>query len=86
MSTTGNIALAETHADFVNGDLLWITNYTLRQPAPNGHQTGQVTAQASQSTESVFNLTVQQAVADRANLESADGDGMTASDVYGGRI
>jgi len=86
MSATGNFIIAETRSDIVEGELLYLTNYRYKFAAPNGNADGLVTTAVVGLTESTFNLSVQQKVADRANLESAESEGFTVSDVYGGRI
>jgi hypothetical protein len=86
MTSNGNFLIAETRMELVGEEVLYITNYRLKNVASNGHDSGAVSSVVGLSTESTFNLTVQQACADRANLESANTETFTANDVYGGRI
>lgn len=77
--------LANTEITVVDGEAIYATSYRLTTPAENNHETGLVTTPVSSLTESTFNLQVQQAVADRANLEAAETE-FNSSHVYGGRI
>lgn len=85
MSNTGGFLNAETTVQMVEGVAVFQTHYWLIPPAGN-HTDGVVAVAVAGTTESTFNLTVQQAVADRANLESGNVENYTAGDVFGGRI
>jgi len=87
MSNTGTKALAITSLVLDEfGVPFYTTGYTLTNPIGTGHTNGGVQVAAGGFTESTFNLSVQQAVADAVNLQTENVDNFLASDVLGGRI
>jgi len=86
MSISGSKALCDTQVGLNSqGVAVYQTLYTLTIGI-NGHINGGVETLAEGLVESVFNLAVQQAVADKVNQETTNADAFEASDVFGGRI
>lgn len=76
--------MATTRVSAQDGQAVYMTDYVLTE-ALNGHINGGVSVPVGNMTESEFNAVVQQAVADKANIETASSE-FTASDVLGGRL
>lgn len=71
------------------GTPAWITRYNLTagiQLSSGIHNNGGVITSIFDVTESVFNLLIQQAIADEINLQTSNIAEATAEDVFGGRI
>ena len=86
MSLSGSKLYCTTYPGVNNaGELVYFTNYKITNPV-YPHQDGQIETPIGSLTESTFNATFQQAVAEFANFQSENVDQYTSSDVYGGRI
>ena len=68
----------------------YLTDYKCASPVtvPGGglHYGGSVVTLVDDLTESTFNLQVQQAIADEANLQTSNVEQFVVTDVLGGRI
>lgn len=61
---------------------------TLPVEVPSGglHYNGEILTPLDDLTESTFNLQVQQAIANYANVQTSDVEAFVANDVFGGRV
>jgi hypothetical protein len=90
MSLTGIKLVCETRIDLdESNNPIYRTDYKTTAPVqtPSGpHVGGGIVTSIGDLTESTFNLQMQQAIADEANLQSSNVEMFEAADVYGGRI
>ena len=85
------ICITEVAYDANNPSIpIWATRYQLTEgielPSGGLHNNGGVDTPIGLLTESTFNLTIQQAIADAINAQTSNVAQAYAGDVYGGRI